>query len=228
MRFTKRSLPSIIFLVVVSLSLAVPYVAAQSGAPKEKVLFGFPASGDLGTSPNGVLISDAAGNFYGVNSNGAFGSGAVYEISPTAEGSWTAKPIYVFPTNTYFPGSLVMDSSGNLFGAIYGGGMAPVAGRKRPYGMPAKRKAGGPGAWPWMQPEICMAAPFGPGQEKAEQCLNYSVRARAGLTLFCTPLANRALKLAQRQMARWFSIRRATSTARQPKAVRISVEPFLS
>ena len=152
MRFTKRSLPSIIFLVVVSLSLAVPYVAAQSGAPKEKVLFGFPASGDLGTSPNGVLISDAAGNFYGVNSNGAFGSGAVYEISPTAEGSWTAKPIYVFPTNTYFPGSLVMDSSGNLFGAIYGGGMAPVAGRKRPYGMPAKRKAGGPGAWPWMQP----------------------------------------------------------------------------
>jgi len=123
MRFTKRSLPSIIFfLVAISVSLTVPCVAAQSAAPKEKVLFGFPASGDLGTSPNGVLISDAAGNFYGVNSNGAFGSGAVYEISPTAEGSWTAKPIYVFPTNTYFPGSLVMDSSGNLFGAIYGGG----------------------------------------------------------------------------------------------------------
>jgi hypothetical protein len=123
MRFTKRSLPSIIFFpVAISVSLTVPCVAAQSAAPKEKVLFGFPASGDLGTSPNGVLISDAAGNFYGVNSNGAFGSGAVYEISPTAEGSWTAKPIYVFPTNTYFPGSLVMDSSGNLFGAIYGGG----------------------------------------------------------------------------------------------------------
>jgi uncharacterized repeat protein (TIGR03803 family) len=109
------------FLLTVSVAMTVTLAAAQSSAPKEEVLFSFPASGNLGNSPNGVLISDGAGNFYGVNSSGGSGSGAVYEISPTAERGWTAKSIYVFE-GTYYPGGLVMDSSGNLFGAIYGGG----------------------------------------------------------------------------------------------------------
>jgi uncharacterized repeat protein (TIGR03803 family) len=123
MRFTKRSLPSItFFLVAVSLSLTIPYAAAQSHAPKEKILFSFPASGDLGNTPNGVLMSDAAGNFYGVNNTGHDGSGAVYEISPAAGGGWTAKSIYELPANSYYPGALVMDTSGNLYGTLYAGG----------------------------------------------------------------------------------------------------------
>jgi uncharacterized repeat protein (TIGR03803 family) len=102
--------------------MMVTYAAAQSHAPKEKVLFSFPASGDLGNSPNGVLISDGAGNFYGVNSSGALSGGAVYELSPAAEGGWTAKSIYALPANSYYPGALVMDSSGNLYGTLYAGG----------------------------------------------------------------------------------------------------------
>jgi hypothetical protein len=104
-----------------TVSMTVPYAAARSGA-KEKLLFSFPVSSDLGNTPNGVLISDGAGNLYGVNNYGGLGSGAVYELSPTAEGGWTAKSIYVFPTAVFFPGGLVMDSSGNLYGTEYSGG----------------------------------------------------------------------------------------------------------
>lgn len=121
MRLNKQYLQSIA-LFLVTVSMTVTHAAAQPGTAREKVLFSFPASGDLGNSPNGVPISDKAGNFYGVNTYGGAGSGAVYEISPTAEGGWTAKSIYVFPGNTYFPNGLVMDSSGNLYGAVYGGG----------------------------------------------------------------------------------------------------------
>jgi len=123
MRFKKRCLASItFFLMTVSVSMMVTYAAAQSHAPKEKVLFSFASSGNLGNSPNGVLISDGAGNFYGVNSSGALSGGAVYELSPSAEGGWTAKSIYALPANSYYPGALVMDSSGNLYGTLYAGG----------------------------------------------------------------------------------------------------------
>jgi uncharacterized repeat protein (TIGR03803 family) len=121
MRLNKRCLPAIT-LFLMTVSMAVTYAAAQSHAPKEKVLFSFPASGDLGNTPNGVLISDAAGNLYGVNTYGGSGSGAVYEISPTAEGGWTAKSIHALPANSSYPNALVMDSSGNLYGTLYGGG----------------------------------------------------------------------------------------------------------
>jgi len=121
MRLKKRCFPTVTFFLM-TVSLAVTYAAAQSHAPREKVLFSFPASGGLGNSPNGALIADAAGNFYGANSNGGLGSGAVYEISPTAEGGWTAKTIYVFPKSTAGPGGLVMDSSGNLYGVLSFGG----------------------------------------------------------------------------------------------------------
>lgn len=120
MRLKKRCLPTLLLLLPMFLMTAT-HAAAQPGA-REKLLFSFPASSDLGNSPNGVLISDGAGNFYGVNTAGALGSGAVYEISPTAAGGWTAKSIYALPANSYYPNALVMDSSGNLYGALYGGG----------------------------------------------------------------------------------------------------------
>jgi len=121
MRLNQQCFPSITFLLLTVL-ITVTHAAAQSHAPKEKVLFSFPASGDLGNSPNGVLISDGAGNFYGVNTHGGLGSGTVYEISPAAEGGWTAKSIYVFPKSSAGPGGLVMDSSGNLYGVLNFGG----------------------------------------------------------------------------------------------------------
>jgi uncharacterized repeat protein (TIGR03803 family) len=121
MRLIKRCAPAITFFLM-AVSMTVTYADAQSHAPEEKVLFSFPTTGKLGNSPNGVLISDGAGKFYGVNSSGARSGGAVYELSPSAGGGWTAKSIYALPANSYYPGALVMDSSGNLYGALYAGG----------------------------------------------------------------------------------------------------------
>lgn len=117
-KFQSRSISFVLLTVV----LAVAYATAQSNTPTEKILFSFPANSDLGNTPNGYLISDGAGNFYGVNLYGGLGSGAVYELSPPTDGGWTAKSIYVFPKEAFFPGALVMDSSGNLFGTEYSGG----------------------------------------------------------------------------------------------------------
>jgi uncharacterized repeat protein (TIGR03803 family) len=84
MRFKKRCLSSItFFLTAVSVAMTVTPAAAQTHTPREKVLFSFAASGDLGNSPNGALISDAAGDFYGTTSGGgSAGVGAVFEITP--------------------------------------------------------------------------------------------------------------------------------------------------
>jgi hypothetical protein len=91
-----------------------------------------------GSSPSGSLISDSAGNFYGVTGYGgsgpcvlfgtATGCGTVFELSPPAQkgGAWTETVLYNFqggkdgdlPT-----GPLVFDSTGNLYGAtLFGGG----------------------------------------------------------------------------------------------------------
>jgi hypothetical protein len=116
-----KYVPSIAFFLMAA-SMTVMCAAAQSAAPKENVIFNFPSSGDVGNSPTGTLISDGAGNFYGVNTYGGQGSGAVYEISPAAGGGWTAKSIYTLSTDEFFPNALVRDSSGNLYGTLYSGG----------------------------------------------------------------------------------------------------------
>lgn len=113
----------IVFLLLIVL-VTVAYAVAQPGTAKEKVLFSFPASSNLGNTPNSTLISDGAGDLYGVTQSGGLGSGAVYELSPTAQGGWTAKSIYVFPPNVLYPGALAMDSSGNLYGTEFNGGAA--------------------------------------------------------------------------------------------------------
>lgn len=72
-------------------------------------------------SPIGSLVTDAAGNLYGV----AAVSSAVFEISPDGSGGWTAIPLHNFNGGTDGdspnPG-LVLDAAGNLYGTNYYGG----------------------------------------------------------------------------------------------------------
>jgi len=99
--------------------------AAQPGAATEKTVLNFPASGALGNTPGFGLISDAAGNLYGVTTDGGFGYGSVYELSPTGNGGWTATSLYLFQPGEdgHYPvGGLVRDSSGNLYGTTEEGG----------------------------------------------------------------------------------------------------------
>jgi uncharacterized repeat protein (TIGR03803 family) len=75
-----------------------------------------------GLYPDSSLVMDASGNLYGTTaSGGAFGEGTVFEI---AKGSGTVTTLASFNgTNGSNPvGSLVMDSSGNLYGVTEGGG----------------------------------------------------------------------------------------------------------
>jgi uncharacterized repeat protein (TIGR03803 family) len=86
--------------------------------------FGDPPSGIY---PESSLWIDGANNLYGTTKEGGTsGNGTVYELTPTSDG-YLYKPLYYFtgaadgglPT-----GSLVMDSSGNLYGTAPDGGDA--------------------------------------------------------------------------------------------------------
>jgi uncharacterized repeat protein (TIGR03803 family) len=69
-------------------------------------------------------IFDSAGNLYGTTlEGGPANAGTLFKLTPAAVGKWTKKVLYTF--NSYdgvSPGRLISDSSGNLYGATFGGG----------------------------------------------------------------------------------------------------------
>jgi len=77
-----------------------------------------------GVMPLNGVISDDAGNLYGVfEVGGPNGAGVVYELSNSGNG-WTEQHVYDFSggSDGAEPVSVVMDASGNLYGATSGGG----------------------------------------------------------------------------------------------------------
>jgi uncharacterized repeat protein (TIGR03803 family) len=67
------------------------------------------------------VIFDAAGNLYGTTSTGgAYGSGTVFELTPTAGGTWSEKVLYSFKndgTDGINPkAGVIFDAAGNLYG----------------------------------------------------------------------------------------------------------------
>ncbi len=111
---------------------------AQKGDPwTETLIYQFQNLPD-GNDPNGGLIIDEAGNFYGVTAYGGSGGcillgikvgcGTVFEVSPPSQkgGQWTETILYSFQggSDGYVPnGNLVFDKAGSLYGATtYGGG----------------------------------------------------------------------------------------------------------
>jgi uncharacterized repeat protein (TIGR03803 family) len=97
------------------------------GGWTEKVLHTFgslPGCAD-GGSPWAGLTFDVAGNLYGTTTiGGAYGWGTVFELSPTAGGSWSETVLHSFNGNDgQAPNSvLIFDSAGNLYGATQLGG----------------------------------------------------------------------------------------------------------
>jgi uncharacterized repeat protein (TIGR03803 family) len=100
-----------------------------STAWTETVLYSFSGGNDGGLPGTGVIF-DAAGNLYGTTlQGGASGVGTVFELSPPATpgGAWTESVLYAFLGGTTdgakpFTG-LAWDSSGNLYGTTYQGGL---------------------------------------------------------------------------------------------------------
>ena len=131
MRIAKHCL-AFIGLCLVTLLIIVTHAEAQSPAATERIIVNFSGTGFTGNAPTGGLIADASGNFYGVTyaggmkGNYSYGYGTVYEVSPTANGGWRTKSLYLFRPGSadgQTPvGGLAMDSSGNLYGTTGWGG----------------------------------------------------------------------------------------------------------
>src|ERR1700683_1326583 len=125
-------------IILTILSFASP----ASAEWKAKVLSSFQGSPD-GSFPGGGVVFDKAGNLYGVTEEGGSGScppaqcGIVYQLRPPAQkgGPWSETVLYVFKGQPYGDGSspagtLLIDRSGNLYGATgYGG-----TGRRKIFG----------------------------------------------------------------------------------------------
>ena len=112
-----------------------------SGGWQETVLYEFPYGNTMS-----ALVFDAAGNLYGTTSTGGSnntycqpfnGCGVVFELSPSASGTWTETVLYTFtgPDGAIPQSALTFDSTGNLYGTtLYGGNLTDCSGSFYPGG----------------------------------------------------------------------------------------------
>jgi hypothetical protein len=95
-----------------------------AGQWTEKILYAFPG-GAGGSQPEGNLVADTAGNFYGVTDVGGSAHGLVYELIHNSDGSWTPSVLYTFTGGSDGANpivGLVFDKAGNLYGTTQFGG----------------------------------------------------------------------------------------------------------
>lgn len=92
-------------------------------------LYSFTASGsgpcDGASGPTGALVMDSAGNLYGNTcTNGAFGFGAIFKLSPS-NGGWSYLSLHDFTEGNdgaWPAGTVSLSPDGNLYGTAGGGG----------------------------------------------------------------------------------------------------------
>jgi uncharacterized repeat protein (TIGR03803 family) len=101
----------------------------SGGVWTETVIYNFPGPPGLVSPDNGGLTLDSHGNLYGAAAGGngcPYGCGAVYKLSPSSGGNWTATVLYNFGAfkgdGQYPVGTLTFDATGNLYGATSEGG----------------------------------------------------------------------------------------------------------
>jgi len=97
------------------------------GKWSEKVVYNFGAGGGVtGTNPCTGLTADNSGNLFGATAFGGYPvSGTFFELTPRADGTWAEQQLYAFNGSTPFlsaSGPLTLDSKGNVYGSIAGGG----------------------------------------------------------------------------------------------------------
>ncbi len=94
----------------------------NGGTWTEKVLHSFNTK--YGFEPVAGVIMDASGNLYGTTMTASTYGGDVFELVSNS-GKWTEKVLHTFKTSRYGwspRASLVLDTSGNLYGTTNGGG----------------------------------------------------------------------------------------------------------
>ena len=122
------------------------------GSWTENTLHNFEDNGD-GINPISNLISDTAGNLYGVTYRGVgsstscdHGCGTVFMLTPNADGSWSHSVLYNFPGGhlKYPLAGMVFDASGNLYGTTHG---TPGNVLGKPYGAVFMLQPSTGGVW---------------------------------------------------------------------------------
>jgi uncharacterized repeat protein (TIGR03803 family) len=98
----------------------------SDGSWTESVLCSFTGFGD-GEWPVAPLIMDHAGNLYGTTSAGWDNNGgAVFQLTPNYDGSWTKNILYSFRAygvdGDEPRGGVILDSAGNVYGTTKRGG----------------------------------------------------------------------------------------------------------
>src|SRR5436309_6815757 len=98
----------------------------QNGAWVIKVIHAFTGGADGATGSAGRMIL-RQGHLYGAaTTGGTYGSGVVFELTPTQVGEWDFRTIYSFrgqPDGSFPYGALLFDRSGNIYGTTYYGGV---------------------------------------------------------------------------------------------------------
>src|SRR3984885_2522285 len=97
-------------------------LSLQAGVWVETELAGFEVGFDSPRYPFSNLSFDSAGNLYGTTLKGYYGGegqGTIFELMPQSDGTWLFSFVSGF-TNGSSPGigSLVFDSSGNIYGGL--------------------------------------------------------------------------------------------------------------
>ncbi len=91
---------------------------------KESVVYSFTDSSD-GGSPSSGVIFDTNGNLFGTDFGGLYGYGTVFELT-NVNGVWKETVVYDFQQSSgaYPSAGLLLDKSGNLYGATSDAGNA--------------------------------------------------------------------------------------------------------
>jgi len=101
-----------------------------NGRWRETILHDFQNDGVDGFDPMPGLTIDPSGNLYGTTYSGGSGEyayGTVFQLTPSSSGTWTETVIHTFDGCCNIDGirpvgSVILDSSGNLYGTTLGGG----------------------------------------------------------------------------------------------------------
>jgi uncharacterized repeat protein (TIGR03803 family) len=115
---------------VLTISAAVVILACGAWAAAPQIIYSF-AGGSDGEYVDSDLVIDGAGNLYGTSvQGGQFGSGTVFQVTPTGDGS-THTVLYSFTGGADggepYKG-VTLDSQGNLYGTAVTGGAGSCEG----------------------------------------------------------------------------------------------------
>jgi len=115
-----------ISFLIASVTFLLTLCSTGWGLDDESILHTFTDENGDGSQPLGGVVFDKAGKLYGTTwGGGQYQSGAIYELSPNAEGGWTEQVIYSFTggnDGTSPTAGLAIDQLGNLYGSTKFGG----------------------------------------------------------------------------------------------------------